>query len=293
LFRCWALRPSPAATSFLLILAASHLCGQASNPAAADAGSELVRQAIYIAQEPSIARTYEPTETPAKSDPPASAKDSRVPLAVASRRSPRLPDFNRDIYYRNKTEFSLETGYLPINIPFVFDILVNSPYTQWPLHYTMVPTIASLRWHLDGVGGPSVLRGNTDFTFSGSFTAIPRGAETRYAAFEFGIRRNFIQPRWRVVPYFDSRGGIGNIDARGPLGVEYAQGQDLTFTLKMGSGARYNFNPRYSVSAGLLYMHVSNLYLSEPKYENFGINVYGPELGFNVRLGKEKRHLVH
>jgi len=74
--------------------------------------------------------------------------------------------------------------------------------------------------------------------------------------------------------------------------VLYAQGQDLTFTLKMSSGARYNFNPRYSVSAGVLYMHVSNLYLSEPRYENFGINVYGPVLGFNVRLGKDKLHLV-
>jgi len=92
------------------------------------------------------------------------------------------------------------------------------------------------------------------------------------------------------VPYVEARGGVGDINAKGPYGVLYAQGQDLTFTLMMGSGVRYNFNPRYSVAAGVTYMHVSNAYLSQPRYEDFGINVYGPIVGFNVRLGKAKRH---
>ena len=35
-------------------------------------------------------------------------------------------------------------------------------------------------------------------------------------------------------------------------------------------------------------MHVSNAYLSQPKYEDFGINVYGPILGVYMRLGKDK-----
>ncbi|HEX3438258.1 MAG TPA: hypothetical protein VHT24_15935 [Pseudacidobacterium sp.] len=165
-------------------------------------------------------------------------------------------DFNRSIYYKNKLEFSLETGWLPNNIPFVFDFLVGSRYSEWPLHYTLVPNIASLRWHVDNIWGWGVLRGNTDFTFSGLYTAIPRGPETRYFAFLYGIRRNFIQPRWRIVPYFEARGGVGDINAKGPYGVLYAQGQDLTFTLLMGSGARYNFNSKYSLSAGMTYMHV-------------------------------------
>lgn len=205
---------------------------------------------------------------------------------------PKLPDFNRDIYYRNKLEFSLETGWLPNNIPFVFDFLVGSKYSTWPLHYTLVPNIASLRWHIDNIWGRSILRGNTDMTFSGSYTAIPRGAETRYFAFDYGLRHNFVQPRWRIVPYFEGRGGVGNINAKEPRGVEYAQGQDLTFTLMMGTGARYNFNPKYSVSAGMTYMHVSNFYLSEPRYEDFGINVYGAIVGVNMRLGKAKQSVV-
>src|SRR6266481_8248449 len=69
-------------------------------------------------------------------------------------------DFNRKIYYKNKLEFSLETGWLPVNIPFVFDFLLGDGYTQTGLMYTFVPVIASLRWKTGGVRGPSILRGN-------------------------------------------------------------------------------------------------------------------------------------
>jgi hypothetical protein len=192
-------------------------------------------------------------------------------------RDSKSADFNGDIYYRNKLEFSFEAGWLPVNVE------------TWPLQYTLVPTIASLRWHVTGIGEPWILRGNTDFTFSGSYTAIPRGAETRYFAFIYGIRRNFIQPRWRIVPYIEIRGGVGNINAKGPDGVLYAQGQDLTFTIMAGSGVRYNFNPKYSIAAGLTYMHISNAYLSQPRYTDYGINVFGPIFGVNFRLGKQKQ----
>ena len=201
----------------------------------------------------------------------------------------KSPDFNRSIYYKNKLEFSLETGWLPINIPFVFDFLTLSTYDKTPLNYTLVPTIASLRWQMDNVGGPSILRGNWDLSFSGCFTAIPRGPETHYGAYVMGIRRNFVQRNWRIAPYLDGRVGLGGIDAKGPLGVPYAQGQDFTFTLMLGSGIRYNFSPRFAISAGINYMHISNLYLSEPRFLNYGINVYGPMVGFDIRLGKLKR----
>lgn len=204
-------------------------------------------------------------------------------------RSPKPPDFNKNIYYQNKLEFSMEAGWLPINIPFVFDFLTLSTYDKTPLNYTLVPTVSSVWWQLDDVRGPSFLRGNWDATFGGCVTAIPRGPETHYLAYVMGIRRNFVQPNWRFVPYLGGRIGAGRIDAKGPLGVPYAQGQDFTFTLMLGSGVRYNFNRRYGISAGLNYMHVSNLYLSEPKYLDYGINVYGPMFGFYMRLGQPKR----
>src|SRR6266478_7257205 len=75
-------------------------------------------------------------------------------------------DFNRKIYFRNKLEFSLETGWLPINIPFVFDFLTSGAYNKTPLKYTLVPILPSLRWQMGNVGGPWILRGNWDLTFS-------------------------------------------------------------------------------------------------------------------------------
>ena len=198
-------------------------------------------------------------------------------------------DRNRSIYYKNKLEFSLDYGWLPINIPWPFDFLAGSGFNVTGLNYTLEPNIASLRWHMGDIGGPGILRGNWDMTFSGSFTAIPRGPETRYWSYDMGIRRNFVRPNWRVVPFFDLRLGLGDINAKGPKGARYAQGQDFTFTFNLGSGVRYNFNPRFAISGGINFMHISNLWLSEPKFLNYGINVYGPMVGIDVRLGKPKR----
>ena len=195
----------------------------------------------------------------------------------------KAADFNGKIYYRNKLEFSFELGYFPFNTGAIFDLIT----TSYPLHYTLVPYIASLRWHIGDIKGPSILRGNTDLTTSLSYTWIPRGPEKYYFAYIMGLRRNFVQPNWRVAPYLEGRAGLGLTDAQGPKGVKYAQGQNFTFTIMVASGVRYNFDSRYSVSAGMGYMHVSNAYLSLP-VTDWGINVYGPMFGFNVRLGKPK-----
>ena len=211
------------------------------------------------------------------------------PPSVVAARNPKSGDLNREVFYKNRLEFSFDGGWLPINIPFVFDVFLGDGYNRAPLNYTLVPLIFSLRWQMDNVGGPWIFRGNWDLTTSGGVTLIPRGPETRYFAWIMGIRRNFV-PRGRIAPYFDGRLGLGDINAKGPLGVLFAQGQDFTFTVNMGSGIRYNLNPRYSVSAGLNWMHISNLYLSQPKFANYGINVYGPMFGIDVRLGKPRLH---
>jgi hypothetical protein len=208
---------------------------------------------------------------------------------------PSVPDdFNRSIYHRNKLEFSLDGGWFPINIPFPFDFMMGADYNTYPLKYTLVPVIASLRWQLGNVRGPLILRGNWDLEFSGAVIAIPRGPETRYFAYIMGMRRNFVPRNWRVTPYFDWRIGLGNINAKGPLGVPYAQGQNFTFTLNMGSGLRYNFSSRYAVSLGLNWMHISNANLSEGSppnwgFRNYGINVYGPMLGIDMQLRRSQR----
>lgn len=214
------------------------------------------------------------------------AQDLESQLSDSTAVVSKPSDSNEQVYYRNKLEFSLETGWHPINIPFIYDFAVGGGYNETPLKYTLVPAIAALRWQLGNIGGPWIFRGNWDFSFSGSATFIPRGPETHYFAFIYGIRRNFVPRNWRITPYFDMRGGIGNINAKEPLGVLFAQGQDLTFTYNMGAGVRYNVSPRYAVSAGMNYMHISNAYLSQPAFINYGINVYGPMFGIETRLGK-------
>ena len=218
----------------------------------------------------------------------SSAQDSTNQLSNETLRVPK-PDFNKEIYYKNRLDLSFESGWLPINIPFVFDFLLGDGYNMTPLKYTLVPNIASLRWQLDSVRGPWILRGNWDLSFSGALVVIPRGPETHYGAYIMGIRRNFVRPHWRIAPYVDGRLGLGDINAKEPLGVEFAQGQNFTFTVNLGSGIRYNFNPRFSISAGMNYMHISNLYLSQPKYLDYGINVYGPMAGIEIRLRRPHR----
>lgn len=240
--------------------------------------------AILVLETNPMWRRYEsPFEQSASSDdkPSQGIKDQLPRL--------RLRDRNRSIFYKNKLEFGLDVGWLPINIPFVFDFLLGDGYNFSGLYYTLVPVIASVRWHLDDAKGPIILRGNWDLSFSLSATAIPRGPETHYFSYIMGIRRNFVPRRWKATPYWDGRIGLGLIDAKGPLGVEYAQGQNFTFTLNLGSGVRYNLSPWYAISAGMNYMHISNLYLSQPRFLNFGINVYGPMVGIDVQLGRHRK----
>jgi len=220
-------------------------------------------------------------------------QDSTTGPSVEISHAAKPTDFNTEIYYKNKLEFSQEVGVLSVNIPFAFDAFIGDNYAENPLHYTLVPIFPSLRWHMGKISGPWILRGNTDLTLTLSLTAIPRGAETKYGAFGLGARRNFVHRNWRTAPYFELRGGAGFIDAQGPHGNGLAQGQDFTFTLMIGSGARYNFNPSYSMAVGISYMHVSNAYLSEPRYIDNGINVCGPMVGINMRLGKPEQNRVH
>jgi hypothetical protein len=211
------------------------------------------------------------------------------PVSLLINRRQSKPDFNQAVFFKHKLEFSLDVGWLPINVPFPFDVFEGDPYDLYPLRYTLVPVLASLRWQLGNIWGPPVLRGNWDLTFTASATAIPRGPETRYFSYDMGLRRNFIPRNWRAVPYWDVRAGMGFIDAKGPQGVYYAQGQNFTFNINMGAGVRYQINPRYAISAGLNWMHLSNGNLSSPQYSNYGINVYGPVVGIDIALPRSRR----
>jgi hypothetical protein len=201
-------------------------------------------------------------------------------------RKDRPADFNRAIYYKNRLEFSAELGVLPANIPFIFNFAIGDPNKiDDPLRYVLVPIVMSLRWQPDNLGGPLFLRGNWDLSVSAAITPIVKGPETHYLAYVMGVRRNFVHRNWRTAPYLEGRLGLGHEDATQPKGNVFGQGQDFAFTILLGAGLRYNLSPHTAFWVGSSYMHISNLYLSEPRYSNYGINVLGPMIGLDYRLG--------
>jgi hypothetical protein len=44
--------------------------------------------------------------------------------------------------------------------------MLSDQYQLYPLKYTLVPIIGSLRWQIDNIKGPLILRGNWDLEFS-------------------------------------------------------------------------------------------------------------------------------
>ena len=221
----------------------------------------------------------------------AKAEGGGIDAAAAVARNLR-PDVNRQFFHKNRLEFSFEMGYLPQNIPFPFDFLLGGGYNMTPLKYTLMPMLASLRWQTNDLGGPWVFRGNWEMSFTACITPFPRGPETHYLGYAMGIRRNFVPANWRITPFAEFRAGMGGEDAKEPKGVLWAQGQDFAFTLMMDSGVRYRISPKYAIWAGVQWMHISNLYMSEPRYLNYGINVYGPMIGLDVALRTHHRGQV-
>ncbi len=140
---------------------------------------------------------------------------------------PQPIDFNKNIYYRNKLEFSLETGALPINIPFVFDIFVGGDYSQRPLHYTLVPIFPSLRWQMGDIKGPGILRGNTDLTATISVTAIPRGPEKIYGAFDLGVRRILFTETGGLCPTLSSASAPDSLMRKNRMACPTLRGRTL------------------------------------------------------------------
>ena len=227
-------------------------------------------------------------ETSGSPDRSSSTPTSGSPLIRTAPR-PSKRDVNADFYYKHKVELSLDGGYLRENVPFMFDFLVGDDYITEFMQYTMVPVFVSLDWQMSKVSGPLFLRGAWEGTVGGAAASVARGPESKFFGYTMGLRRTFIQRRWRVVPYLDGRVGTGHIDSRGPQGVLGAQGQDLVFSLNISSGVRYPITRRFTLSAGVGYMHISNLYLSLPRYANNGINVVGGMVGVHMQLPSRKR----
>lgn len=199
--------------------------------------------------------------------------------------TPATEDFNHRIYFKGKREIVTEVGYLFYNTTAITDFIqgVDGASQNTLPYYTLAPITLALRYHLTDIMGPSFLRGNTDMTFGVNYIPFLRGPETYYGALVIGARYNFVQPFWKTTPFVETRGGAGFTDAQGPHGVYGAQGQDFAFNISVGSGFRYNFDPKNSLTLAITWYHISNMWLSNHNngVENFGLNVIGPTIGYN------------
>ena len=79
--------------------------------------------------------TSDPVDGPTPGQKSIVASDStgesnEPPLVV--RRREWKPDFNKAVFFRHKLEFSLDVGWLPINVPFPFDVFEGDPYDLYP-----------------------------------------------------------------------------------------------------------------------------------------------------------------
>ena len=120
------------------------------------------------------------------------------------------------------------------------------------------------------------LRGFNQFYVSAMAEPIFEGIENHYFGLNFGMRYNFLPRGCRLMPYVSGGLGLGWIDSHPE--VPGGQGQDFTFNILSAVGVSYQVNDHWSVSAGILYQHLSNGGQTDP---NPSLNLFGPQLGVN------------
>ncbi len=113
----------------------------------------------------------------------AQNQPARQSINSAAKSSAEQPaDFNRKIFYKNKVEASLETGFLPFNTPLILEPILGLAFNRNRSvpNYELVPISSMIRWQLYNPQGPWLLRGNTEFDFGAEYCAITRGPESLY-----------------------------------------------------------------------------------------------------------------
>ena len=143
-----------------------------------------------------------------------------------------------------------------------------------PNSYEVAAALITARWRLGTIEHASWLRGYNQVYFLALGEPILRGPESYYYGINAGLRYNFVQPGWRLVPYVSGGVGLGWIDSHAE--VFGAQGQDFTFNILSAIGVSFQVNDHVKVSVGALYQHLSNAGLTDP---NPSLNLFGPQLG--------------
>jgi lipid A 3-O-deacylase len=147
-----------------------------------------------------------------------------------------------------------------------------------PLAYRLVPT--QLSWRSAEAFGHefadgSILLVRHRITLLGTW--IESGPETHYIAIDGSPSIEWWNKEgtWALVG--GSGGGLGGLDS---TGVKGAEGQDFTFNWFGRLGIEHIISPGRSVSAGIMYQHMSNGGQTKP---NPGIDALGFAFGYAWR----------
>jgi hypothetical protein len=179
---------------------------------------------------------------------------------------------------KSRWSFSFESIYTFEDIPNPWFIAFMHPTKKNFRDYKFATEILSTRYRVTDTSGPLFLRGNLELSIGPIATAIVNGPESYFAGALTGFRYNFVQPRARLIPYFELRGALGLSDSK----KRYKTLQsDATFSYLIGTGLRYQINPRWSFDVGAVDQHLSTGFFASRDYgvDSLGINV-GIELRY-------------
>ena len=128
-----------------------------------------------------------------------------------------------------QTRVLSDVGWLPINVPFPFDVFEGDPYDLYPCAYTLVPVLASLRWQL-GNGGRRFCEATGSHVHRIRYCNSEGPGNTLFFV-RHGSEAEFHPPELegRAVARASST-------LRDRRAVYYAQGQNFTFNINMGVG---------------------------------------------------------
>jgi len=171
--------------------------------------------------------------------------------------------------------YDFETAYVFWDIQNPFWLLagqhgVNNMKNPW--HYHLNSYLFGGRYDLTKIGGWGFLRGYWQTSVGIIGADILQGPEHYYVGLMGGMRYLFVPGDGTWSPYVEFREGVGKTDASR---LFYGQQNDVSFMYLFSAGVRYQRDPRWRVSLGIVDQHMSDAYLTKTNYgfDSVGLNV--------------------
>jgi hypothetical protein len=169
--------------------------------------------------------------------------------------------------------YDFETSYVFLNIQNPFWLLAGQRgETKNPWKYHLDSYAFGGRYDLTKIGGWGFLRGYWQGSVGVIGAAILQGPEHYYAGLTGGLRYLFVPGDGTWAPYVEFRESVGVTDASH---LFYGQQDDVSFMYLFSLGVRYQPDPRWRVSVGIMDQHMSDAYLTKINYgfDSAGFNV--------------------